>query len=478
MKTTTVLRSLALLILATLSAPAMATVPNAPNIVGTGSGSFSGSEACTFGSGPDSGTFDITFSNQDGIGNFDVSFVFTDEGPEPPLTGSGSFSTPTQFSFTASITGPPLNESVSATVTITSATTATFTYSGSESDVSPNTFSCTFSGSGGFTFAGSNVIGNSETTPSNTLTTNAQTLATVVATYNSFLNARIQAALQGILTTGVRRSGPGFMIETPNGLSAGDTFKNIGVWASYSHTEYENDFFRTKFDGDTDTIFLGADFAPAENAVLGVAIGYENTRTDTDFNLGRASADGYTIAPYFGMTLDDTWSMDISGGFSSIDTDQYRTAAGTRITSDVDTSRWFISANINGFSEIDNWRLTGRGGFMYAVSTDDSFAESNGTSIAKRKTKIGQLSVSGEAAYALEEFEPFIGATFNQDVTKTKTIFATGTQPSDDENDLLLSLGFRYFGDDGLSVTGQYDTRVGRDDYDEDTLSFNLRWDY
>jgi len=324
------------------------------------------------------------------------------------------------------------------------------------------------------------VIVNPAEAPSNAVTSNAQTLTTAVTTTTGFLGTRIQGALSGNQNAGFSRAGRGYMLEAPaSGLAAGDTFNNLGLWASYAHTEFENDFFRTEYDGDTNTFFVGADFTPKDNMVLGLAIGYEETDIDTDFNLGEADADGFTIAPYFGMTLNDTWNFDVSYGYSSIDTDQYRTSAGTRITSDVNTKRWFLAANFNGFTTIDRWNLSGRVGAMTASGEDEKFSESNGTTIAERDSDISQFNLGGEAAYAYsDEFEPFIGATYNYDMTKSETIFATGKQPSSDDDDFLLSFGFRYFAKSGLSLSAQYDTRQGREDYDEDSLNITARWDF
>jgi len=162
--------------------------------------------------------------------------------------------------------------------------------------------------------------------------------------------------------------------------------------------------------------------------VLGVAIGYENTDIDTDFNLGQADADGYTVAPYFGMTLNETWSIDASFGYSVIGTDQYRrlTPAGAKITSDVLTQRWFFSGNVNGFTSIDNWRLPGRAGALVDKGEDEQFTESNGLVVSSVMSEISQLNVGGEAAYVIDEFEPFVGATYNYDMTKTETQFVSG----------------------------------------------------
>jgi len=179
------------------------------------------------------------------------------------------------------------------------------------------------------------------------------------------------------------------------------------------------------------------------------------------------------------MVINDTWNWDLSGGYSNINTDQYRTSiTAARITSDVDSERWFITANINGFTQRGNWLLTGRGGGMYALSKADAFVESDGTSVAEDKTKLSQVSLGGEAAYSMGEFEPYISGTYSYDLTATETTLSAGPQPDNDKSDFLLGLGVRYFSKDNLSLNAEYTNRLGRSDIDEQSISINARWDF
>jgi outer membrane autotransporter protein len=233
----------------------------------------------------------------------------------------------------------------------------------------------------------------------------------------------------------------------------------------------------------------GVDFATADNVIVGVSLAYEDADVDTAFsndptgvvvNYGAASSNGYTIAPYVGIVLDDTWNIDISGGVSSIDTDQNRNN-GT-ITSSVDTDRLFASVNLNGFKQIDRWFVTGRVGALYAESEDDQYTESNGAVVAGRKNKLSQFQLGGEAAYEMGEWEPYIGGTYRYDMTATNTELTNtgvaGDQPSNDDSDFMLSAGVRFYSKEGLTMSLGYDKLYGRDDYDEETVMFNARWDF
>jgi len=401
-------------------------------------------------------------------------------------TGSANWTSQTTFSF--SLSGPTrtgggtvsLSGTGNATVDANNYVTG---YSNSASGTLMNlpALQCNLNNNGTATkYAGPGATASEpNVAPSNQVTSDTTTLNQVVTTFTNSLGARIQGALGG--NTGGLKSltRNGGMMEAQIGLSAGDGFNPvlIGVWGSFSYTEFDNDFSRTKYDGSRYMFMGGADFSPSEDTVVGIALGYEDTSLDTDFNGGEADADGFTIAPYLGMTIDDTWSMDLSAGYSNIDTDQYRVFGGTRITSDVDTERYFISGNINGFTQRGDWLLSGRAGGLHAISIDDDFTESDGTAIARRKIKLTQLILGGEAAYSMGDYEPFVGATYAYDLHATDLTLTPGKQPHKDRYDVLLTGGLRFYNKSGMSGSVEASKRIGRTDYDEVSIGISVRWD-
>ena len=281
---------------------------------------------------------------------------------------------------------------------------------------------------------------------------------------------------------GVDLNEQGFLLEGEGSLNAGSMqLGNVGVWASYNYRDIENDFNATAFESTHHTGLLGIDYSPNKQLVIGVALAYENSETDTTFNQGELESDGFTVSPYVGILLDDNWSLDASMGWSFITNDQFRTDPGTntRVTSDPDTDRFFLSANLNGFSYLGNWILGGRLGFIYANSKTDGFTESNGVVIGQRRTKLGQLRVGGDIAYSIGNWEPYVSAIYEYDYMFDEIVIAGGgAQPANDRDDLLLGTGFRFFNKDGLSANLQYNKRVLREDFDENMVSFTIRYDY
>ena len=420
--------------------------------------------------------------------NANLTFTITQNGAN--FTGNGTFldlndSATGTFQFSGGVIDTAGN--VSGNVDIQADVLQTGTFSGT---FSGNTFNlslmfadigppnCTFTTSGTFSRTGADLIVNPEITPSSILTAPIL-LNTQVTAITGSLNARTGDVLRG-LAVGPRQTATGFMWQGQSGLNAGDGTVAYGAWGSYSYSDFDNDFVSTAFDGHRHNVLAGFDIIPWENTVFGVAIGYEGSDIDTGFNRGNQETDGYTIAPYFGYLFTDTWSIDASVGYSLINSDQFRTdpATNARITSSPDADRWFGTLNVNGFTSWNNWLISGRIGLLHARNIQESFTESNGVVIPEFTSELGQWNIGGEAAYSYGEFEPFVRLTYENDFSMTEIGVIGGPQPSNDDDNFLFGAGLRYFGANGLTGNLEWFKRLGREDYDEDTITATVRWDF
>ena len=103
--------------------------------------------------------------------------------------------------------------------------------------------------------------------------------------------------------------------------SAGDGFEYPwGVWVSYSHSRFEDEFVASAFDADSNAVFLGADFSPWDNYYFGVAVGYSTIDIDLTFNGGQSDVKTFSILPYLAIDLSDALQtdLDLSMGWSVI----------------------------------------------------------------------------------------------------------------------------------------------------------------
>jgi len=283
----------------------------------------------------------------------------------------------------------------------------------------------------------------------------------------------------------IRPTASGFMMNRLSGMNAGDGTYLYGAWGSYSYTDFENDFASTAFDGRRHGGLVGLDVSPWEGLLLGVAVGYEDSDIDTDFNLGNQETDGFTVAPYLGALINDTWSVSAGFGYSSLDTDQFRILPGTttRVTSSPDSDRWFAMFNLNGLTTYDNWIIGGQIGVLYARNEQDAYVETNTatgvtTAVAAMDTKLAQFNIGADVAYSYGEFEPFARVMYENDISQTEIGVIGGPQPAFDDDDVLLGFGMRYFGANSLTGNLEFSTRLGREDYDEYDISATIRYDW
>ncbi len=429
--------------------------------------------------GPINAQLTVVFSNQNastGAFNVSVSALDLDDGTINSGTGGGSFVTETTLSFGFNLIDGSSIDNITVNPATLSGNTISFSFNGSNSGGD----GCLFSGTGSISRSGADVVLNPAETPSSTVTEavlfNTQIQGTVTG-----VSSHIGGALSGVRSRGAPRVVDNkFILEGALGLNAGDGLAiPYGIWGNYSYTDYENDFSATAFDGTNHSFLGGIDFSFWDNTVTGVAFGYDNGSIDTTFNAGHQDTDTYTLAPYFGALLSDTWSVDATAGFSRVKYDQFRTAGVTRVTSTPESDRYFAALNLNGVTYYNNWIIGGRIGYLWARNKLETYTESNGAVVGKSTTKVGTWSVGGDVAYSMQNYEPFVGLTYSHDYSFTKiAIVGTGPQPANDRDDVLLRLGVRYFNTDRISGNLEYTTRLSREDFSEDRIGMTLRADF
>ena len=300
-------------------------------------------------------------------------------------------------------------------------------------------------------------------------------------------------AAQGAL--GVGAAGNNSASNSSSLLTSGGVYRSVpagdgfvypwGVWASYSRTEFEDDFVGTAFDADTDSLLVGFDVSPWDPVVFGVALGYEDSDFSTSFNRGGQEQDGWSVIPYAGVYLSDfvgvdfNLSADFSYGYSDIDIDQFRIdRTGTRVSANTSSTRSFFATNLVAGQQFGELYVSGHTGLLIAREDIDGFTESNGTLIADRRSSLGQFSLGGDVGYSLGSFEPFASATYQYNYDMEELVTATAPQPANDRDDVRLGLGLRYFGTEAFSGTVEWNKILGREDFDSDTFSLIIRGNF
>jgi hypothetical protein len=284
------------------------------------------------------------------------------------------------------------------------------------------------------------------------------------------------------------RSDVEYLAAAPSGSSGAGSGSGPGNseswWISAASNSLENEFSRTAFYGATHNLLVGFDLTRSDRYILGLSVGHEASNFTTTFNTGDERTRGFNINPYFALLLTETWSVDLILGYGDFNTSQSRTIAvagippvTSAVNSEFDSTRGFVSANLTNVSTWGNWRLTGSLGALASQRKQEAYVESNGNAVPSAESgTVEQWNLLGEAAYGRGNSEAFFGAMYENTRDPLQITFASGEQPANDPDSVLLSAGWRYFGR-GLTANFMFSSRVAQEQVKEYGFSMMLRVD-
>ncbi|MGQ0657970.1 MAG: autotransporter outer membrane beta-barrel domain-containing protein [Chromatiales bacterium] len=280
------------------------------------------------------------------------------------------------------------------------------------------------------------------------------------------------------------------------GLAAGDFLGGWGLWLGYTRSDFDSDFVFANtslaYDADADNVLVGIDRLFGDRFVLGVSAGYQQVDTGTEFNGGGQEADGYTIAPYAAWLINDTFSIDVTGGYSPLDYDQNRISPtdGSQTRASFDSDRWFVATNLNALLLTGDWVVSGRVGFLHTEEDQDGYVETGSAASAAggtlrtvrdRNIDLSQIVVGGDVAYNFGSFEPYALLIYRNDISRDNGEDAGGlpgaftSVQAEDDDEFQAGFGFRLFSDFGLTGTFEWSLVEGRDSFDSNVLTLTLR---
>jgi len=266
------------------------------------------------------------------------------------------------------------------------------------------------------------------------------------------------------------------------------------VWGSGSWSGYEGTVAIAPYEADTYNLLVGADRFFGERLLAGFTLGYENTETETRYNGGGQDRDGFQVGLYGAYLINDVFSIDAALGYAALDTDETRidtgairvgtvATPGATLRGSYDADRAFGTVNLNAVKTFGDWVLGGRVGALYAVESQDAYAEAGGggaRTVGKRHLDLTQAYASVDLGYSAGEFEPYVLLGYRNDLGSDDGNSAGGlpggvrTTP-DDDDDWQGALGVRYFGRSGISGSLEWLRTFGRDKFDEDVVTATVR---
>ncbi|MFI5022077.1 MAG: autotransporter outer membrane beta-barrel domain-containing protein [Alphaproteobacteria bacterium] len=358
--------------------------PASAQAFGSGTGSCTSSTACSA-SGTSSGgqPFSVSFNPSTGTGT-----ITLDSQPAQPVTVTTTGST----TFVAA-SGPN-------TFDCTLPSGSTFTVSSSLT--SGSKFSCVQVGSG---------AGAQETALRGTA---HGTTRTQVETTVDIITARIRSISRDIaISSGTAQTGE--LDERPSfysGMAAGSTDLKWGFWIDSSGTYLADSSPIAKFNGFGFDELAGIDYNLDNKWLFGFNAGYVRTDVHIPVIAGSRLEDGAQVGPYISYVASSHVTGDLLFNYSRLSN------SATGLAS-FNSDRYAAAGNINFFYDVGGFSLTGFMGYTYAIENPTSMAPGL---IGGVPTSIhyGAVKVGGEAAYPIDNFEPYIPLTVEYETTNPR----------------------------------------------------------
>jgi hypothetical protein len=262
------------------------------------------------------------------------------------------------------------------------------------------------------------------------------------------------------------------------GVSAGNAPKS-GFWVQGGYTTVEGDDTGGEFDGDVMNFLVGADFKPNSNSVVGVAIGYEDLDIDTTFNNGTFEGSGFGITPYFGLSLSPSVSVQVLGGWTSVEYDTTRNSGA--ITSSFDADRIFGSASITGNVMLSkDLNLAPKATVLYVSEDQDASTDSSGVAVAATTLDLGRISFGGTLSYMGDKASPYVRVMGEYDYEKEDAVdLGNGAFSSNDDTGINGAIGVNL--NLGNGVNGNLEVSsasILRDNLDVYTYTGRIRYNW
>ena len=271
-------------------------------------------------------------------------------------------------------------------------------------------------------------------------------------------------------------------VTSTKSMAAGGQSAQWNTWGSLSNNDTRQSYtgansFETKNDNTILTAVLGADYVLSPLMVAGVSVAFDSgTGSGANAFPGNPSnsltSKGYTIAPYFGMQINDAVAVDASVGFGKGEVGMSSAGSSSVLS---ESGRLFAAANVSYNQWMDKVQLTGKLGLLHA---EEDYANSKVAGVAAAgtaaKNTLDQLRMGVQAGYWMDGSMPYAGLAYASDLNRATTQFGAGNDPIG-KNAWVWSLGVNFFSLKS-GVTGElvYSQEAGRSSQKNNSLLANV----
>lgn len=250
-----------------------------------------------------------------------------------------------------------------------------------------------------------------------------------------------------------------------NGKAAGNMDQGFGLWMNAGWDHLKNTATNTALGGNTYLGALGADVKVDDDIVVGLAVTGEDTKLNTDFNLGHLKTTGWGVGPYAAVSFLDNFYIDALVNRAWLHNTGDRSNGA--VTFNYDSKRWIASSNLGARVYDGPLMINPYIGYLYVTQKDDSYTETGtgaGTGGGQR-VSIAQGRLGAKLGYTIDQFTPYVGARWEHNFVQPNLNFGAlaGGSPSNSREAGYFQVGFNADVDSGVSAGLEGHTRQSKD---------------
>lgn len=268
------------------------------------------------------------------------------------------------------------------------------------------------------------------------------------------------------------------LISQQNGKNAGGANLTSGVWGNMAVTHFADTHRPTDLTGLQGAAILGLDTELWSQLFVGGAINLEKSYIEMGSSQGEVSGTAMGISPYISWQIDEIFSLSALSNISFVHS---RIVQGGTTEINMNGLRWQTSVTADAFQTWGNWALLSGLSFNFGQMKQFGTKDSNGNNVSGSLSNSGNMSLLLQPSYYWQydddlALEPYFLAEYQYDFTMQKVSTAANepTHPNDHDQ-FRLGLGMNIFGGRFYSGSIEASTVLGRQKYDEATISSSLR---
>jgi outer membrane lipase/esterase len=279
------------------------------------------------------------------------------------------------------------------------------------------------------------------------------------------------------------------------------TNQRVGVFINgdLNFGNQDNNINKPGYDFANTGVTAGIDYRLTNNATLGVAVGYTANNTNLNNNLGKIQVDSTGVSVY-GSVVQNSFYADgvVSYGRNNFNITRKIAFDNRTATASPEGNQFSVAANTGYNIKTGNASFGPTVGVRYNRVDIDSYTEKDAGSlnmnVKDQKAESVVMSLGAEASYRIKAGDgaviPYLRATYEHEFANDSREIVTemasqpgipmrvNTNNNSDRDYVKLRAGVQAIISENVSGTVDYQTILGRKDYNDQAVKAEIRYQF